>query len=135
MREMIRLASESGKRVSLCDERCEVAAMSAGKSAFDLGPTTDVLSGVGKAEGIMMLLRSMNPHIIALDEISSSSDLPALEQAACCGVAVVATAHASGVEEMIKRPYYRGVLDLGLFEKAVVIEPGERRRYKVVELC
>ena len=135
LRELIKKASASGKRVCLCDERGEVAAMSRDGPAFDLGPCTDVLSGAAKGEGIMMLLRAMNPQIIALDEISAGTDREAVEQAAGCGAAIFATAHGSGVEELKRRPHYAGLLGVGIFERAEKREKGERRRDEVVELC
>ncbi len=134
LRELIRRASTSGKRVSLCDERGEVAAMWRGRAGFDLGPHTDVLSGADKARGIIMLLRSMNPQIIALDEISAAGDAEALEQAAYCGAAIFATAHGGNIHELRKRPHYRRLLDGGVFEKAVIISGRERRRYELVDI-
>ena len=134
LRNLIRCASESGKRVAVCDERGEIAAMWQGRAGFELGPHTDVLSGFGKAEGIMMLLRAMNPQIIALDEISASVDCEALERCACCGAEVFATAHASSVEDMQRRPHYRRIIEMGIFRKAIIIKRGERREYKLVEL-
>jgi len=135
LREMIRNASESGRRVCVCDERAEVAAMWQGRPVFDLGPCTDVLSGAGKAGGIMMLLRAMNPQIIALDEISAAEDTFAIEQAAGCGAAIFATAHGMGVEELMRRTQYARLFDLGVFQHVIVIENGAKRSYRMVELC
>ena len=135
LRELIRRASCAGARVSLCDERGEVAAVWQGRAAFDLGSHTDILSGVGKSEGIMMLLRAMNPDIIALDEVSAAADMEALEQAQSCGAAVYATAHSSGVEELRRRGGWARLLDAGMFHRAVIIEKGAERSYKLVDLC
>lgn len=135
LRELIRRASCAGARVSLCDERGEVAAVWQGRAAFDLGPHTDILSGVNKSEGIMMLLRAMNPDIIALDEVSAVADMAALEQAQSCGAAVYATAHGSGVEELRRRGCWARLLGAGMFHRAVLIEKGAERSYKLVDLC
>lgn len=134
LRELIRNASNSGKRVSLCDERGEVAALWRGRPGFDLGEHTDVMSGAGKAEGVMMLLRAMNPQIIALDEISAASDAEAVEQAAYCGAAIFATAHGTSVEQLKRRRHYRALLEGGCFEKAVIISGREKRSYEVVDI-
>ncbi len=134
LRELIRVASDSGKRVCLCDERGEVAASWRGKPGFELGEHTDILSGAPKAEGIMMLLRAMNPQIIALDEISASADAGALEQALCCGAEVFATAHGRSLEELKRRRHYKALLDMGLFKKAVIISGRGRRCYEVVDI-
>ena len=135
LRELVRSASQSGKRVCVCDERREIASVSMGCSAFDLGPCTDILSGAVKAEGVMMLLRAMNPEIIALDEISEGADMAALEQAAGCGALIYATAHGKSLEQLRKRPHYERILALGIFEKVVTVIPGKERRYLVEELC
>lgn len=134
LRELIRSASESGKRVALCDERGELAAMWRGKSSFDLGCHTDVLSGALKAEGITMLMRSMNPQIIAVDEISAQADIESIGQAALCGAVLFASVHGSDLKEMRKRPKLRELLSSGIFQRAVIISGRERRHYEVVEI-
>lgn len=134
LRELIRRSSDSGLRVSVCDERGEIAAAQGGKPTFDLGKTTDVLTGADKAEGIMMLLRAMNPQVIAIDEISAAEDVAAVVSAANCGAEIFATAHASCVEALSKRSVYRPLLESGVFRRAVVISGKGRREYEVVEL-
>lgn len=136
LRELIRSAADSGRRVAVCDERGELAAARQGRCGFDLGRCCDVMTGVEKAEGMMMLLRAMNPQTIAVDEISRERDMEAIERAVGCGVAIFATLHASGIRHMKKRPAYARLLDMNIFEKAVVISVcGGEREYEVVELC
>ena len=135
LRELIRCASESGRRVSVCDERCEIAALWNGQASFELGAMTDVMSGCSKAEGIVMLLRAMNPEIIAFDEIGADADFEAVERAVCCGVNIFATAHGATVEDIRRRKIYRGALAGGIFERAVVISGNGERKYELVELC
>ena len=135
LRNLIREASISGRRVAVCDERGEIAAVSEGRPGFELGPSTDVLSGFGKAEGIMMLLRAMNPQIIALDEISAGSDGQALEQAISCGAEIFATAHGLTLEDILRRPHYRALIEMGIFRKAIEIKMAEGREYSLVDIC
>ena len=45
--------------VGIVDERSEIAACVRGIPTFDVGPRTDVMDACPKAEGMMMLLRSM----------------------------------------------------------------------------
>lgn len=136
LRELIRLISDGGCRTALCDERAEVAGVFDGRPCFDVGERTDVLTGAPKAEGIYMLLRAMSPQLIALDEITAPEDLRAAEAAAYCGVKLLATAHASDIGELSRRPLYQSMLATGIFESAVVIRNrGGVRDYSVVELC
>jgi len=94
LRDLIRTASNSGHRVGIADERGEIAAMSHGIPLLDVGANTDVLDGVPRADAVMFLLRTMNPQIIATDEITDRNDFEALRQAENCGVSLFATSHS-----------------------------------------
>ena len=131
LRELIRRLSDEGMRVGVVDERNELAAADGNGAGFDLGACSDVLTGVAKVQGAMMLLRGMNPQIIALDEISSPGDAVALEQICGCGVGLLASAHAAGREELERRPVYRRMLELGIFSRTLTIHSeGGRRSYR-----
>ncbi len=83
--------------------------------------SADVLQGVDKARGIDMVLRSMGPKVIAMDEVTSEADCLALQQAAWCGVTLVATAHAVSVQDLHSRSIYRPLARSGLFRRAAVL--------------
>ena len=134
LREIVRVTSDAGERVGLADERGEIAAVWRGAPQFDVGAHTDVLSGAPKAEAALMLLRAMNPRVIALDEISAPEDVSAVLRVAGCGVRVFATAHAASVEALRARRMYREVLEAGIFDKAVLIASGRERTYRVAAL-
>ena len=93
LRDMVRLLSDAGRRVALCDERGEVAALGAEGFGFDVGERTDVLTDRAKHEAALQLLRTMNPEILAMDEITQAQDAEACRLAAGCGVELLATAH------------------------------------------
>lgn len=133
LRELCRRLSFSGVRVCVADERGEVAAVSGGEPGFDLGPRTDVMTGVSKARAAMMLLRSMSPQVLAMDEITEEADAAALLRAVGCGVGLLATAHAAGAAELRSRPACRRLLEAGAFSKCVVIENRDGRRFYRVE--
>ena len=129
LREIVRALSSRGRRIGLIDERCEIAACDAGRPQFALGAHCDVLSGLDKRAGSMMLLRGMNPEIIAMDEISQAEDLEAVREIIGCGVGLIATAHAAELEDLKKRPLYRLLLDEQVFSRLLIIrmEQGERQ--------
>lgn len=140
LRDLIRTLSAGvepygHRRVALIDERGEVAVMVRGEPQMDIGPHTDVLDACPKALGIPMVLRAMNPQIIALDEITAQQDVDAAIQAAGCGVGLLATVHAADVGELMERPLYRRLLAERVFQLGVRISrTAEGRRYQVETL-
>ena len=133
LRELIRKLSESGLRIAVADERGEIAAINGRRAGFDLGSNTDVMTGGRKGECAMMLLRAMNPQVLAFDEITAKADLKAIKQAAGCGVELLATAHAADRTTLRSRSLYRKLLKDGIFEKAVWIQKSIRGREYIVE--
>ena len=69
LRDLIRQVSNKGIRISIADERGELAALNNGVAQFDIGIHTDVIEAP-KAEAVLLLLKTMSPKIIALDEIT-----------------------------------------------------------------
>lgn len=124
LREVIRqLSDRFSFRVSVVDERNEIAASCGGVAGFRIGRRTDVISFCPKAAAIERLLRSMNPQWIALDEITANADAEAIERACCCGVEFLATAHAANADELHRRPVYRRLLQSGIFENLAILNP------------
>lgn len=130
LREMIRGLSNRGQRLAVVDERNELSAFDAQGTGFDLGDHTDVLVGASKSSSAMILLRGMNPTILAMDEISSESDILTVEQIVGCGVGILATAHAWDRDDMMKRPLYRNLLDKRIFSFVLTIrQTNHGRKY------
>jgi stage III sporulation protein AA len=65
---------------------------------------------------------------IAVDEITQPEDCDALIQAAGCGVSLLATAHASGLDDLKRRPVYKPLLESAIFEKALILRPNKSWR-------
>lgn len=132
LRDIIRLISDGGLRVAVADERNELAALFEGEPGFDIGMRTDVIEGCSKPSAVLMLLRAMTPQVIAMDEITTPEDMDAMERAANCGVSLLATAHAYGMEDLKQRVYYKAAERL--FDKAVMIGQKDGKRfYSVVD--
>ncbi len=133
LRDLIRTLSNGSLdrpalRTALVDERSEVACSYRGEAQMELGAHTDVLDGCSKAIGIPMVLRAMNPQLIALDEITAAQDVEAMAQAANCGVALLASMHARSKAELERKPLYPLLREVQVFQKIVTIrlERGER---------
>lgn len=102
LRDLTRLLGDRFK-VSVIDERGEIAASWNGIPQNDIGANTDVFDGCGKSEGISAAVRVMSPQIIVCDEIGSEGELSALREAASCGVRTAATAHAADMSDLYRR--------------------------------
>ncbi len=134
LRDLIRMYSDEWQlRVGVADERGEIAALVNGVPQFSVGTTVDIIDGCGKSEAGLLLLRSMNPQVIAMDEITNPEDINALSVIAHCGTAVLATAHGADTDELYRRPLYRPLLEQQIFQKIIRIERRMGKRSYVVE--
>lgn len=122
-------------RVGVVDERGELAGMYRGVPQLDVGCHTDVLDGCPKALGIPMLLRSANPQVIAVDEITEAADILAMTAAANCGVKLLATIHAENGEELRRKPLFRQLAEAGVFHRLITISASDGRRHYRTEPC
>lgn len=105
LRDLIRQVSDGtkerkGQQVAVVDERSEIAGSYQGIPQNQVGIRTDVLDACPKTEGMMLLMRSMTPRVIAVDEIGSEEDLAALQRIAVCGTGVLATMHGYSMEDV-----------------------------------
>ena len=129
LRDLIRVISDRGVRVAVLDERGELYA----DGGFDLGRCSDVLSGISKELGAGMLLRGMNPQVIAMDEISRKEDQGVIQQIMGCGVTLFASAHGRDRQDMQRRPVYRELFESGAFKYILTIRMEHSRRRYVLE--
>ena len=104
--------SRRGLKVGVVDERSEIAACHRGVPQNDLGPRCDVLDNCPKEQGMRMLLRSMSPEVIAVDELGLPEDFAAVKESAKCGVSVLATIHAGKKEEVLDRLMQNGLKEI-----------------------
>ena len=119
LRDLARqIANRRSGSVSVVDERGELFPLGSG---FDTGNRSDVLTGCGKQEGIDIVLRTMGPSTIAVDEITAEADADALLRASRCGVDLLATAHANDLHDLRSRPIYRKLWDFELFQWVVIL--------------
>ncbi|QGG46562.1 stage III sporulation protein AA [Heliorestis convoluta] len=112
-----------GMTVGLVDERSEIAASYRGVPQNDIGPRTDVLDGCPKSEGLLRMLRSLSPKVLATDEIGRTEDVLAVEEAMHCGVSLLATAHGYQYSDMDKRPGLQAMKKLTIFQRIIILSP------------
>lgn len=113
------------------DERSELAGCYQGIPQNDLGMRTDILDGCPKAEGMQMLIRSMSPVVVAVDELGKEEDFKAVESVIHCGCRLIATAHGDSMEETLSQPFFRKLWDARVFQRYIFL--GKRDRAGVVE--
>ena len=131
LRDLIRQRSNEGHGcVAVVDERRELFP----GEYFDPGGHTDVMTGCSKAVGVEMMLRTMGPSCIAVDEITAEEDCKALIEAGWCGVTLLATAHAANKQDLLSRKVYRPLAECGLFDTLVVMLPDKSWRQERMNL-
>ena len=107
-------------KTAVIDERDEIAARSFGEG-IDVGLHTDVLTLYPKAVGTEIAVRTLSPDIVVLDEIGSDDEARAMLSAVNTGVNFIATAHGSSLEEVLRRPNIKRLVDAGAFKKGIVL--------------
>ncbi len=131
LRDMIRQTSDGnayleGQTVGVVDERSEIGGCCMGVAQNHLGIRTDILDCCPKAEGMLMLIRSMGPEVIAVDEIGAEEDVHAIEYAMHCGCRMLATAHGQSMEDLKKKPVFCRMFRERRFERYILL--GNERR-------
>lgn len=129
LRDAVRLLSDGGAgypgvTVGVVDERSELAGTYRGIPTHDLGMRTDVLDGCPKSIGMEMLLRSMAPKVLAVDEIGTA-DVGAIENALRCGCKVVATLHGETLEDYLEKPGFDALVREKVFERYIFLKKGQ----------
>ena len=145
LRDTIRILSEGmksgdmiqhqGFKVCVIDERSEIAACVEGKAQNDLGKRTDILDACPKEIGMKMVLRTMSPDIIAVDEIGKEEEFVLLEQMRCSGVKILGTVHAGDMQEVLRNPMIRDGVKSGAIERFVELirQDNGQRKYRIYD--
>lgn len=126
LRDIVRQSSDGckyvrGTTVGVVDERSEIGACYRGMPQNDLGIRTDILDCCPKEEGMLLMIRSMAPRILAVDEIGTKEDVQAIEYALHCGCIMLATAHGTSLEELRQKPLFDRLIERKQFERYVVL--------------
>ncbi len=127
LRDVVRLLSTGssylrGLNVGVVDERSELAACHMGVPQNEIGLRTDVLDACPKSEGMLMLLRSMSPKVIAVDEIGSREDVEAVSYVINSGCSILATIHGASIDDIRTRPVLRKLVEERVFERYIVLD-------------
>ena len=108
-------------KVTIIDERGEIAACVDGIPQNDIGPRTDVCNMGNKKEGVFAALRSMSPDLIVMDEIGGDDDVEAVKKAVYLGVRVIATVHGYSLKDCYLRSDLAQIINNNGFNKIIVL--------------
>ena len=130
LRDIVRSVSNGnyvggGVNVGIVDERSEIAGCYMGEPQNDVGIRTDVMDGCPKAEGMMLLMRSMSPKVIAVDELGSDKDIEAIKRVINCGAKLIATVHGQDFEEIKSKKVYRELISEKCFDRYIILKSKE----------
>lgn len=117
LRDITRRLAQKFK-VSLIDERSEIASVRCGVPQFDVGTECDVLSGFLKKDGIILALRSLSPDVIICDEIGTKEDVKSIESILKGGCKIITSMHGYSIEEARKNKKEL----LSFFEKVILLK-------------
>lgn len=121
LRDIARLLSEKyHKRVSVVDSRSEIASVYRGVSLKNIG-MCDVLDSFPRAQGIAQAVRTLSPEVVICDEIGSEADARAISSGINSGAVFVATMHASSLDELKSRRYFKEIMSTGAFGKIIIL--------------
>lgn len=127
LRDIVRSVSDGnaygiGMTVGVVDERSEIAACYMGRPQNDVGLRTDVLDCCPKDKGMLMLIRSMSPRVLAVDEIGDKKDIDAIRYVYGCGCKVLVTAHGTDLEDIRRKPVFKDMVADELWERYIVLD-------------
>ncbi|XQY90567.1 stage III sporulation protein AA [Metabacillus sp. HB246100] len=108
-------------KVGIVDERSEIAGSVKGVPQHELGDRVDVLDSCPKAEGMMMMIRSMSPDVLIVDEIGTQEDAEAVLEALHAGVQLFVTVHGYQLGDLLNRPSLKELIESNVFDRYIVL--------------
>ncbi len=113
------------RRTAIIDTRGELSFALDGKDLC-----IDVLSGYPRREGIEIATRSLNAELIICDEIGDYEEAMALVASHNCGVPLIASAHASSINQLLSRSGIRLLHEASIFGAYVGIKRGANNAFE-----
>lgn len=69
-----------------------------------------------------MMIRSMSPEVLVVDEIGSKKDVQALLEAINAGVIIISSIHGKSLEELKKRPSLYNLFEQHVFQRFILLD-------------
>ena len=128
LKDLIRRISDGKVRrlksytVGVVDERMELSSSFDGENQIYLGEKTDVITNVNKDKGMKMLIRSMSPEVLVVDEIGTKEDIEVIKYGITSGVKGIFTAHGDSLENLLLNPIIENLINLNIIERILVLD-------------
>ena len=128
LKDLIRRISDgkvkglSSYTVGVVDERMELSSSFDGENQIYLGEKTDVITNVNKDKGMKMLIRSMAPEVLVVDEIGTKEDIEVIKYGITSGVKGIFTAHGDSLENLLLNPIIENLINLNIIERIIVLD-------------
>ena len=76
-----------------------------------------------------MLVRSMSPDVVAVDELGCEEDFRAVETVIHCGCKLIATAHGNCLEDVLEQPFFYKLMGERVFERYIILGKTDQAGY------
>ena len=116
----------TAKKVGVVDERSEIAGSKNGIPHYQVGKRTDVLDGCPKSEGMMLMIRSMSPDVIVVDEIGSHQDIEAIQETIRSGVRLICTLHSDSYQSVLRSKQLSPLIENNYFNRFVILDRNKK---------
>lgn len=123
LRDIAKKISLISEKITVIDERYELSGISQGVPSFDLGPCTDIITGIEKAKAIRRAIRVLSPRVILCDEIASLEEIAEIQSALYCGVKFLVTVHCGEKGEIFSSPMIHCLMDTNAFSHILLLRP------------
>lgn len=114
------------KKVGVIDERSEIAGAKNGIPFYQVGDRTDILDGCPKSEGMMLMIRSMSPDVLVVDEIGSARDIDAIQETIRSGVSLICSLHSDSYHSVLKSKQLAQLIDNQYFKRYLVLNRNKK---------
>jgi stage III sporulation protein AA len=126
LRDLTRVISNGYKAIpamktAVVDERSEICGSVNGVPQSISGGRIDVLDRCPKTDGMMMLVRSMSPQVIIVDEIGTEEDVQAIDEVMHAGITLICSIHGYSFEDVINRETIKPLIEKRVFERLIVL--------------
>ena len=115
------LSDKVQKKISIIDERSEIAGSYMGIPQMNVGIRSDILDNCLKSEGMIMAIRSLSPDVLICDEVGTFKEIEALEMAFNSGVNIIVTLHGRSIEDLYNRSVLKNLLNNNILQRVIIL--------------